>query len=152
MKKKRFINLNRYNLVDTEEAADLIVVPLDNGRGETPINLYFAKKNQKAYKYIDDVDTAIWEQSARISTAGSQEEYNRRVDWWFDGMEEQYKQQLVAMVRGAVDKGFDIGMSVGKARMWLKNANTSDRKTRLSQFITNWITTGVNKWSRGRGV
>lgn len=132
------MNLNKYEVTKERSEADLIIYLFEvEGKEQRPLML--KHKTSKDFSYLSNVTNAVWEQSVRISTEGTQEEYNKRVDWWFDGMDDSYKSQIAAVAKNATDRGLDIKTSAMKCRMYLKNANKSKRKSFLSKFFTTWI-------------
>ena len=107
MKPKK-IDLNQYELVDSEDDLEgytgIILIPKRLRDGSQPPSLFFRKES--GIIHIVDVDNAVWFKDCRISQAGSQMDYIKRIDWWFENAlkDEEYKQILVAMYKHAVDK------------------------------------------------
>ena len=147
MKKKK-INLNYYEVVESEEEATLIIMPFQKDGVDLPPMYFKSKKNPNL---VDGTENVTWSSHCNISISGTMEDYAKRVDWWFDSMTDEYKSVLVAMAKKAIGDGWDISMSINKAKKWLKDRSPSNRKSHLSKFLSNWVSIGVNKFLNSHG-
>jgi hypothetical protein len=149
MPKPKKIDLNQYELVDSEEELDgytgIIVIPKKLHDGTQPPVLHFRKESNIIH--IVDTDNATWFKDCRISQAGSQMDYIKRIDWWFDNAlaDEEYRQILINMYKTAADKyGFDLKKRIDQSKGWLKSLNGTARKTYIHKSFIDSMNRGVN--------
>jgi hypothetical protein len=144
MKPKR-LNLNKWTRVETEDATEgydtLIITPQRYVDGTQPPELYF-KRGEPLIPDITDTDNSVWYKDCHISKQGSELEYCKRVDWWFNNAEndEEYKEIINATFN---HHSFNVKMSWDKAKIWLKRQLPDCRKTYIHKFVWNWMTKGI---------
>jgi hypothetical protein len=156
--KPRKIDLNRWVRVNSIEDTDgyqcMIIVPQRLIDGTQPPDLFF-RKGEPSVPKIEDINSSVWYKDCQISNNGSNIDYNKRVDWWFESAEndEEYK-EIINNTFNVKDEhnpayGFNVRNSWEKAKGWLKRIPLqSARKTYLHKFIWNWLTGDINKYMR----
>lgn len=145
MSKIKTIDLNKYTKVLNEEECDgfncikIIPAKLKNGTQLPPI---FFRGNEIELIYDIEKDT-VWSKKANISIRGGQEEYNKRVDWWFENARKDptYRELVIDTFNRM---GFDVLMSWEKCKNWLKTCADCDRKSHLHKFVFNWLKKGYS--------
>ena len=146
MKPKK-INLNQWEKVDTISDLDnyqsLIITPIKLSDGTQLPDIYF-RKGIKKYDEVLDVNTTKWYQDIRISKDGNDDEYGKRVDWWFEQAldNEDYRSLLNTNFN---KHGFDIKKSWDMAQNYLKRFNYSSRKTYIHKYVWNWMVRGLHQ-------
>lgn len=149
--KAQTIDLNKWEKVSSEEDITgykgLVIIPIKMPDGTKPPNLFFRQGDPRSDDIID-TDSVIWTKKSSISNKGSQEEYNKRVDWWFSNAENDIEYK--GIINDTFNKyGFNVKMSWEKAKAWLKNCIPSDRKTNIHKYVWNWLTKGF-QWQLNR--
>jgi hypothetical protein len=76
----------------------------------------------------------------------AQETYNDFVDWWFDNINESYKESLLHIADKAIGHGFDLLMSIEKARNKLKVLKRPNKKGNFSKFLIDWVSVGCYRY------
>ena len=142
MPKPRKIDLNNYVVVksvdDLYNQQGLIIIPkrLDNGL-QLP-ETYWRLIDSPEYFMIEHVDDAIWYQDIRISIAGSDDDYIKRVQWWVDNafLDEEYMHKVNATF---CKYNYDIKLATQKAiENKFKRFRPEQRKSYLHKFFWNW--------------
>jgi len=133
MSRLKKINLNKYDRCDDETTADIAIIPFVVNGEKQPI-LYFKRK--ESADEISDVTDAKWFMHCKISDAGTREEYNARVDWWFSMADEEYK-SIIYNGWGSVVR--NLPGEIDKIKSWLKTTMPSRRKKSIHGFITKWL-------------
>lgn len=145
------INLNKWVKVNDGDNIDgyqtMYITPqkLDNG---TQLPDIVFRKDELIIPLLEDCSDVTWEKSIHISNRGTEEEYSKRVDWWFDSaiQDPEYRNNINESFN---KNGFDVRMSWEKAKQWLKYCTPSKRKTNIHKFIWNWLNIGMN-WQLNR--
>ena len=148
MPKNRRLNLNNYITVDTEDKASLIIIPWQvDGKDQPPI--YLKSKRTPKLK-VDDVTTATWIPTIEISKKGTPEEYNMRVNWWFDNSSDWYKQQIADTYKNLSN----LQTVIQQAKTWLlttgsyTQSTTGEyikRRSDINKFLKNWLRKNLNQ-------
>ena len=144
MKKVKKIFLDNYTKSNKQDA-DLMITLAKTNEDDIPATLYFKRKDLPwMIKFIDD--SVVWSDDTRIAVNVDQDTYNNLVDWWFDNISEEFKESLMNLSDDAIKYGFDISMSVNKARNKLKIMDKQSRKSNLSKFLIDWVSIGCNRY------
>lgn len=144
------IDLNNFTKVNSIEECDgynsLMIIPAKLSDGTQLPPLYF--RGGEHDLIIDITDELIWDKNSRISTAGTQEEYNKRVNWWFDNARnnDMYRELVIDTFNRL---GFDVLLSWEKCKNWLKSCPDCDRKSYIHKFVFNWLKKGYT-WQINR--
>jgi hypothetical protein len=149
MKPKK-IDLNKwelvYNIEDLDGYQGLIIIPKRLVDGRQLPDMYFRK--DQIVSLIENTTNIIWYKDCFISNKGTDFEYSKLVDWWFDSAlkDEEYK----TIINDTFNRnGFDVKISWEKAKNWLKTCVPSERKTHIHKFIWNWLSKGMT-WQLNR--
>jgi hypothetical protein len=146
MPSPKVINLNDYEKVDTKDELEgyqsIIIIPWMSDDGIQPPAI-FVRKGEFKGDYIVDTTDVVWHKEAYISKEGSNEDYAKRVDWWFS--EAAKNQEYCALINSTFNKNqFDVKMSVEKARAWVKtHLIPAARKTHMHKYLWNWLVKGM---------
>ena len=142
----RKIDLNKFELVSSEDEilegqTGIIILPLRLKDGTQPPALHFRKGLPKQTQ-VKDVTDVCWTQDTHISKDGTDHEYARRVDWWFDEAmkDEEYKETINETYNR---NGYQLKVAWEKARNWLKSRVPSARKTNIHKFVWTWLNKGM---------
>jgi len=148
MPKPKKIDLNQYEVVSSEDDlighSGLILIPKKNKDGSQPQTFYFRKPS--GVVHIEDVDNSVWTKDCRISTAGSQMDYIKRVEWWFENAlkDPEYREILISMYKNAVDNyGFNMKYRIEQTKGWLQSLEGSARKTYINKALMSSMNRGV---------
>lgn len=149
MSKPKKIDLNKYTNVKSEDELygyhSVIIIPAKLSDGTQLPPLYFRGGEEDL---IIDVTDAEWTKDCKLCTTGSQEEYNKRINWWFE------QAMLNPDYRSFVNEtfhrlGFNVKESWEKGRAWLMSQVGSKRKGYIHKFIWNWMKQGY-QWHMRR--
>lgn len=150
MSKPKKIDLNKYTRVLSEEDLtgyhSIIIVPAKTSDGTQLPSLYF--RGNQEQNIISDITGVVWDKEARISILGTQEEYNDRVNWWFNEADKNSNyRDFVNQTYSRM--GFHVRDSWEKGRIWLLSQEGNDRKSYIHKFIWNWMQKGY-QWHMNR--
>ena len=138
------IFLDNYELSEKDDATLIIVPPKDENGNRAP-NIYYKRKDP--YWLVDHIDTnTIWVSDMKLNISVDQDKYNELIDWWFDNMTEDYQNHLLKIADSAIEIGFDLSMSVKKAREKLKLADKQKRKSNIGKFLIDWVSVGCSRY------
>jgi hypothetical protein len=156
MYKKQWVDLNNYDRVPLsfnsqneqlppqDDQFDLAIIPI----GESPVMYWKRKKPIGLTTSTNDIE---WNEEIKFDTHVSQDEYNKYIDWWFGNITDEYIDKLLKLTENAVEKGWDLSMSVQKCKDKLKILPLESRKSKLSKYLIKWIIDGSTYWLRKKG-
>lgn len=140
----RKINLNDYELVASKEElkgfAGIIITPSRTPDGYQPMDLYY-RKDFEGPRCLKDVDGMEWFEDAHISKSGTDIDYAKRVEWWFNGA--RSNPEFKEKVNHTFNKyEYDVITEWERACAWLKGRAFSGRKTNIKKFVWSWLSKG----------
>ena len=130
--RKLKIDLNKYEVVTDEKEADLVIIPLKES-SQVVNKVMF--KSLKPKNHIVDTEGIEWKQYSKISIAGEREEYNERVNWWYDNVSEDYKN----LINSGFHRLENIPLTVERSKQWLLTCPSSKRKSNIHNFLQRWL-------------
>lgn len=149
MAKNKIVDLNDYELVDTLGEHDHLKLTLQRtNEDDDPIVVYYVKKNKK--NLLKDPEGAVWHRHIKIDMYGTQEEYNKLVDWWFDELMEdvELKEILNGIAKNATNLPIALPLPkvIREARKYVKSVPKSKRYSDLKRYIENRVTAVTKYW------
>lgn len=139
--KKHVLNLNNYTIADENEW-DLQIIP--KRESNTPVlKLYFKRTNFD--DGVVDTEGVKWKKTIKISRRGTDEEYQARVDWWFDNAanDEEYKKELESSFVDILGNALIPTVKLTKA--WLIRCPSYKRKNYINRFVYGWLSRECRK-------
>lgn len=150
MSKIKTIDLNKFIKVVNEEECDgfnsIRIIPSKLSDGTQLPPMYFrGNEMDLIYEITDDL---VWSKNSHISISGEQEEYNKRIEWWFTNARknDMYRELIIDTFNRL---GFDVLLSWEKCKNWLKTCPECDRKSHIHRFVFNWLKKGYS-WQINR--
>lgn len=149
MSRPKTIDLNKYTNVKSKDDLtgyhSVIIIPAKLSDGTQLPPLYFRGGEEDL---IINTEDAVWSKNVKISTVGSQEDYNKRVNWWFD--QAYANPDYRSFVNETFHRlGFNVKESWEKGRVWLMTQVGEKRKGYIHKFIWNWMKQGY-QWHMRR--